>query len=79
MLGPPLAGQPLTHSLIMNLLFNRNCIYLMIGTLFDITNSYYITFATAGSLLIISSLISFLIPNRNLEEKDEQQDIESNV
>ncbi|XP_054166334.1 monocarboxylate transporter 7-like isoform X2 [Oppia nitens] len=44
------------------------------GMIFDSTDSYPITFCVAGILLIISSMISFLVPMKSgdqLDEKDE--------
>ncbi|CAG2120312.1 unnamed protein product [Medioppia subpectinata] len=50
------------------------------GVIFDMTNSYHILFCCAGILLIISALISFMIPNRNInDEEKEETDVEYNI
>jgi len=50
------------------------------GVIFDMTDSYQILFWCAGIMLIISSLISFLIPNKNINyEEKEEPDAEYNI
>lgn len=38
------------------------------------TDSYRVTFGCAGVLLIISSIISFFIPNKNYNPDDQKDD-----
>lgn len=65
LIGPPLAGQLnniIKSILVFELLYKLLMHYFVLGGLFDITNSYDLSFYLAGFFIALSGLLLFVHP-----------------
>lgn len=79
LVGPPLAGMFCTIYSLNFFPFIYLHPFCCLGALFDMTQSYHITFAASGILLIISSIMAFFIKSTGDRTVEQEQDNECDV